>query len=152
MKPYIVITGAAVVALVAGGASATSHKSHHKSHSMSAGMYEAPSQPIPYAQLDSYLAAKPSQRASMVDSGAAMQSSAPPASSDSSTAPPTTNDMSGSSGAPGASGDTAPTQPPASPPTPRRRLRTDRARHLNSWGGRHVPPSAGDRGRGRRCC
>ena len=37
----------------------------------SSGTYAAPSQPIPYSQLDNYLHASPSQRASMDFSGAA---------------------------------------------------------------------------------
>ncbi len=89
MKPHLLMTGAAVAVLVAGGASATIHKSHHKAGWASADMYAAPSQPIPYAQLESYLAAKPSLRASMGDSGAPMpQSSAPQSSTDTSMSPP----------------------------------------------------------------
>jgi hypothetical protein len=138
MKTGLLITGAAIAALAAGGASATVHKSRQKSHAMSANMYAAPSQPIPYAQLDSYLAAKPSQRASMGDSGAQMGSSPTPQTSDTGMSPPAApdsqpspgagdqmgsqnsgnmNSMSGSNGAPPASGDTgAGTQPPAAGP------------------------------------
>jgi hypothetical protein len=89
MKPHLLMTGAAVAALVAGAASATIHKPHHRSGSTSAGMYAAPSQPIPYAELDGYLAAKPSERASMGDPGAPMpQGSASVSSTDTSMSPP----------------------------------------------------------------
>jgi hypothetical protein len=139
MKAHILITGAAVAALIAGGASATIHKSHHRSGLMSSGMYAAPSKPIPYAQLDSYLSARPSQRIPMGDSGASMGSGPTPQAADSSMSPPAPSnaepasgagdhmgtpntgagDMSGSSGAAPATGDTgaATQQPPASPDT-----------------------------------
>jgi len=125
MKTGLLITGVAIAALVAGGASATIHKSHHKSHAMSAeAMYAPPTQPIPYAQLDSYLAAKPSQRASMGDSGASMGASPAPQASDTAMTPPAAapapagdqmGGMSGSSAAPPATGDTgaAAAPPPA---------------------------------------
>jgi hypothetical protein len=136
MRNGLFITGAAITALVAGGASATIHKSHHKSHMGSAEAYAAPSQPIPYAQLDSYLAAKPSQRAAMMDSGASMGAGPTPQTSDTGMSPPAhpspdqtapagdqmggqtgaaPNDMSGSSGAPAASGDTGASGAPPAP-------------------------------------
>ena len=129
MRTGLLFTGVAVAALVAGGASATLHKSHHKHHSMGAGdMYAAPAQPIPYAQLDSYLAAKPSQRASMGDSNASMGASAAPQAADNGMSPPASPSpqqapasdqmgssnsgaMNGMSSAPPATGDTA--TPPA---------------------------------------
>ncbi|MDQ2861502.1 MAG: hypothetical protein M3T55_12435 [Pseudomonadota bacterium] len=61
MNAKILIAGAAIAALAAGGASAgTRHKSMHphklhKSVAASESKYAAPDQPIPYAQLDSYL-------------------------------------------------------------------------------------------------
>jgi hypothetical protein len=120
MKYGFLITGVAVAALVAGGASATIHKSHHKSHMRGTDMYAAPSQPIPYAQLDSYLAAKPSQRASMGDSGASMGSNPAPAAA----APATGagdqmgNMSSGSmSASPPATGDTGAAATPPAPET-----------------------------------
>jgi hypothetical protein len=130
MRTHFLIAGAAVAALVAGGASATVHRSHHKSHLMAANMYAAPSQPIPYAKLDSYLAAKPSERASMGDNGAPMGSGPMPQASDTGMSPPAApnpeptpgagdqmgnsgsmNGVAGSSGAPPAAGDNA--GPPA---------------------------------------
>jgi hypothetical protein len=59
------MTGIAIAALVAGGASATVHKKLHNSRGASASAYATPPQPIPYAQLDSYLNASPRERASM---------------------------------------------------------------------------------------
>ncbi len=60
MNAKILIAGAAIVALTAGGASAATHhkKMHkmHKSDDMAASSkYAAPDQPIPYAQMDSYM-------------------------------------------------------------------------------------------------
>ena len=61
MNAKILIAGAAIAALAAGGASAgTRHKSMHphkmhKAVAASESKYAAPDQPIPYAQLDSYL-------------------------------------------------------------------------------------------------
>ena len=54
-----VLAGAAALALIAGGASAATHKHH----AAAAGSYAAPSQPIAYAKLDSYLKASPAKRA-----------------------------------------------------------------------------------------
>jgi hypothetical protein len=73
MKTALLIAGAAVAGMVAGGAAATTHKSH-RSHTMSSdgGAYAAPAQPIPYVQLDSYIHASPSQRASMGGSSPGM--------------------------------------------------------------------------------
>jgi hypothetical protein len=51
-----VLAGAAVLALIAGGASAATH--NHKS----AGAYAEPSQPVAYAKLDDYLKASPAKR------------------------------------------------------------------------------------------
>jgi hypothetical protein len=59
MNVKILIAGVAIAALAAGGASAAAHKKMHKGHKMesaSSSKYAAPDQPIPYAQLDSYLA------------------------------------------------------------------------------------------------
>nr|MBA3811398.1 hypothetical protein [Caulobacteraceae bacterium] len=60
------IAGVAIAALAVGGASAKTHK-RHRAHKMasSADMYASPAQPIPYTQLDAYMKASPSQRASM---------------------------------------------------------------------------------------
>jgi hypothetical protein len=49
-----VLAGAAVLALIAGGASAATHKS--------AGAYAEPSQPVAYAKLGDYLKASPAKR------------------------------------------------------------------------------------------
>jgi hypothetical protein len=60
MNAKILIAGVAIVALAAGGASAKTHhkKMHrgHKTEAASESKYAAPDQPIPYAQLDSYIA------------------------------------------------------------------------------------------------
>ena len=61
MNAKILIAGAAIAALAAGGASAATHhkKMHHKMHKSddmaASSKYAAPDQPIPYAQLDSYM-------------------------------------------------------------------------------------------------
>jgi hypothetical protein len=121
MNTGLLITGAAIAALVAGGASATVHKSHHKSNRSSDGMYTAPSQPIPYAQLDSYLAAKPGQRASMGDSGVSMPQSSSQSSGDTGMSPqassnPGAGDQMGSQngGMSGAGANGSGATPPAS--------------------------------------
>jgi len=60
MNAKILIAGVAIAALAAGGASAKTHhkKMHrgHKTEAASESKYAAPDQPVPYAQLDSYLA------------------------------------------------------------------------------------------------
>ena len=113
MNTGILITGVAIAALVAGGASATVHKKLHASHATSGSMYAPPAQPIPYAQLDTYLHSTPSQRASMeMSSGATPQSEATSGAMTSTATPnPSAGDqISGSSAAPPAS-----MSPPADP-------------------------------------
>jgi hypothetical protein len=60
MKTVLLAAGAAALALSAGQALANTHSKHHKGAATSAA---GPTQPIPYAQLDAYLKASPSQRA-----------------------------------------------------------------------------------------
>ncbi len=65
MNSKLLIAGAAFAALSCGAASA-----HHGR--TAANIYAAPDQPVPYAQLDGYLKATPSQRAQMAsNTGAA---------------------------------------------------------------------------------
>ncbi|MDB5477281.1 MAG: hypothetical protein JWP49_2792 [Phenylobacterium sp.] len=59
MKTILLAAGAAALALSATAADAK----HSKKHAMG-GSAASPSQPIPYAQLDAYLKASPSKRAS----------------------------------------------------------------------------------------
>ncbi len=56
MKTQI-LAGAAVLALIAGGAASAA------THSKSAGAYAEPSQPVAYSKLDTYLKTSPSKRA-----------------------------------------------------------------------------------------
>ena len=66
MKTIAMAAGAAAMLLTAGAADAASkhHKKHHHRGHAATMSYASPPQPIPYAQLDSYLAASPRQRAS----------------------------------------------------------------------------------------
>jgi hypothetical protein len=58
MNVKILIAGAAIAALAAGGASAATHKKVHKIHHTAPRVeaYAPPDQPIQYDQLDAYLA------------------------------------------------------------------------------------------------
>jgi len=93
MNTRYLIAGVAVAALMAGGVSATTHRLSHKSRMIASSEYAAPSQPIPYAQLDSYLHASSSGKASIVASAGSMpqgdtSQSGPPQGSMSSSATP----------------------------------------------------------------
>ncbi len=71
MNAKVLIAGVAVAVMATGAASAKTMK-----HSMSGGTYAAPSQPIPYGQLDGYMKASPKQRAAMSASGMGTDASA----------------------------------------------------------------------------
>ena len=129
MNAKVLIAGVAIAVMATGAASAKTMK-----HKMSSGgSYAAPSQPIPYSQMDAYMKASPKQRTAMMSgapadtsstgmSSGAMSSSAPPASGGSMTpdtapapaAAPMTPPV--NSGAPPMNGMSA--TPPATPPTP----------------------------------
>jgi molybdate transport system ATP-binding protein len=66
MKTQVLFVGVAVALMAAGGASARAK--------MAGGAYAAPSQPIPYSQLDAYVKASPKQRAAIVASNGAAAS------------------------------------------------------------------------------
>lgn len=68
MNAKVLIAGVAVAAMVCGAASARTHAMHR--HASGAMSYAAPSQPIPYGQLDAYLKASPKQRTAMMSGGA----------------------------------------------------------------------------------
>jgi hypothetical protein len=97
MNRNLLIIGAAAAALVATGASAATHK--HHGHAKRDN-YAAPAQPIPYAELDSYVGGShsSSRMAQPMASGAAAggmngsaaDTSAAPASSPPATPAPTT--------------------------------------------------------------
>ena len=71
MNAKVLIAGVAVAVMATGAVSAETMK-----HSMSGGSYAAPSQPIPYGQMDSYMKASPKQRAAMNANGMSADTSA----------------------------------------------------------------------------
>ena len=75
MNAKILIAGVAVAAMVCGAASARTHAKHH--HASGGVSYAAPSQPIPYSQLDAYVKAAPKQRSAMMSGGAMASAGAP---------------------------------------------------------------------------
>src|SRR5262249_6714004 len=113
MKTVLLVAGAAALALSAGQALATAHHKH------AGATIAGPKQPIPYAQLDAYLKAKPAQRAKKDwwagQAGLASNSAATTAANASATAP-------AKGAAPAASGAVTPaslaptTSPEAAPP------------------------------------
>jgi hypothetical protein len=110
-----ILAGAAVLALIAGGASAATHT--HKGGQKSAGAYAPPSQPVAYSKLDAYLKVAPTKRAkqdwslaSAAPTGATANTSAtaPQSGAAPDTAPPAAPDAATAPLAP-----SAPTAPPA---------------------------------------
>ena len=71
MNAKVLIAGVAVAVMATGAVSAKTMK-----HSTSGGSYAAPSQPIPYGQMDAYMKATPKQRAAMSAGGASADTSA----------------------------------------------------------------------------
>jgi hypothetical protein len=71
MNAKVLIAGVAVAVMATGAVSAKTMK-----HSTSGGAYAAPSQPIPYGQLDGYMKASPKQRAAMSANGMGADTSA----------------------------------------------------------------------------
>ena len=71
MNAKILITGVALAVMATGAVSAKTMK-----NSASGGSYAAPSQPVPYGQMDSYMKATPKQRAAMSANGAGADTSA----------------------------------------------------------------------------
>jgi hypothetical protein len=119
MKTVLLAAGAAALALSAGQALANTHSKHHKGATASAAA--GPAQPIPYAQLDSYLKASSSQRAkkdwwsgqpALASSGAAATSGA----NASATTTPSPSDTSVNPVSPAPSSSTP---PPSSDTTPK---------------------------------
>ena len=137
MITRILIAGVAIGALAAGGASAHTARHFHRAMREAKITYAAPAQPIPYAELDHYLRASPSERRSIemaagANTGAAANTSASmpgtsapaPAAPDTS-APPPAAAMPDTSASPApeaappagtAVNPPADTTPPATPP------------------------------------
>ena len=69
MNAKVLTAGVAVAVMVAGASSAKTHMS--RKHHETGGSYAAPSQPIPYSQMDAYMKASPKQRMAMESSGSA---------------------------------------------------------------------------------
>ncbi|MEO8813344.1 MAG: hypothetical protein ABI376_10590 [Caulobacteraceae bacterium] len=116
MNTRLLIAGVAIAALAAGAASARTH--HHTTrHTMRGPNYAAPSQPIPYGQLDAYVGGHGNGMAMSSSPGTAVAGS----SSDTSatTAGPMNNDTSGSmSSGSMSSGSTTPGAAAPTPPSP----------------------------------
>ncbi len=102
-----ILTGVAVAALTCSVASAyTAHKGAKET-------YAAPSQPIPYGKVDSYLKATPKQRTAMLSTPVADPTPMAPAAADPAPAAPAPDVMASPPAAP------APTvTPPMGPPAP----------------------------------
>lgn len=126
MKIILLAAGAAALSLIGGSAFAAGK--HHKSYTSAA--YAEPKQPIPYAQLDAYMKASPTQRAQndwwsgqTMASGASTGSTAntaarAPAASTPDAAPSASTTPSDSSATPPSpSGDTS-SSPSATPSSP----------------------------------
>ncbi len=113
MNAKVLIAGVAVAVMATGAASAKT---------MSGGTYAAPSQPIPYSQLDSYMKASPKKRAAMSASGMGTDASATTTSGSSMGAgsTPDSNGMSAGSTTSGSmsSDTTAPSTGAVNPPAP----------------------------------
>ncbi len=136
MNAKVLIAGVAIAAMASGAVSAKTMKHHKTSSGMSGGSYAAPSQPIPYAQMDSYMKASPRQRTAMMSgmsSDTAMSSGAAGTSNMGSAGADTGGVMSGSSmstgsmsggsmsppvnsGTPPMAGSTTTTTPPTTTP------------------------------------
>jgi len=111
MKLRSLVTGAAVLALCAGAASAATHNPRHHSNRLarSQAMNE-PTQPIAYSKLDAYLKASPAEKKNGswgLDTSTASTAATGPGANASAMAPSAT-----SSGAPSA-GEAAPATPSA---------------------------------------
>jgi hypothetical protein len=121
MNAKVLIAGVAVAVMATGAVSAKTTK-----HSTSGGAYAAPSQPIPYGQMDAYMKASPKQRAAMSASGMGTDASA--TTSGSSMGAGSTPDNNGMSATPAPSGSmssgsmssdtTAPSTGAVNPPMP----------------------------------
>ena len=114
MNTKLILAGAALSLCVGGVASA-----HGKSSSMN---YAAPSEPIPYSQLDAYLSASPQQRMAMNNSSNPSMGATTPAATTPAPGDTAVNPMPASP-TPGADSTTATptstTPPAAATPTPR---------------------------------
>jgi hypothetical protein len=87
MNRKLLVLSVAALALAATGASAKTHKHHHGGRMAEGGKYAAPAQPIPYAELDSYVGG--SHRGKMAAGGTTdAQPSSPPSTPPAAAPPP----------------------------------------------------------------
>ena len=124
MNAKVLIAGVAVAVMATGAVSAKTMKHHKMSSGMSGGSYAAPSQPIPYSQMDSYMAASPKARSAMMSGGggmssdSGMSSGASPSSSMGGAAPDAGGSMSSPPSAPSGSMAPGAATPPVNDGTP----------------------------------
>ncbi len=113
MNAKVLIAGVAVAVMATGAVSAKTMK-----HSTSGGSYAAPTQPIPYGQMDSYMKASPKKRAAMSASGMGTDASATTTSGSSMGAGSTPDNNGMSSGSTTSGSMSSGAMTPASPTTP----------------------------------